>query len=98
MDAIQRFNKQTSSARVFFYRKLSQCTMNCVHMLVNSRLYDAIHAFRVCFFDDITITESTGIISSISCMSSDTFMLESYFNFRRTRGQRLYNLFVLTWL
>lgn len=65
MDAIQRFNKQTSSARVFFYRKLSQCTMNCVHMLVNSRLYDAIHAFRVCFLDDVTITESTGIISSI---------------------------------
>lgn len=68
-------------------------------MLVNSRLYDAIHAFRVCFLDDVTITESTGIIIVVFLsMSSDTCMLESYFNFRRTRGQRLYNLFVLTWL
>lgn len=73
-----------------------QCTIKCVYMLVYSHLYDVIHALSVCFSDDIKITESTGIISI--CMSCDTFMLESYFHFRRTRGQRLYNLFVLTWL
>lgn len=89
MDAIQRFNKQTSGARVFQLKAIT-----VYHEL---RTYAGEFTF-ICL-DDVTITESTGIIIVVFLsMSSDTFMLESYFNFRRTRGQRLYNLFVLTWL
>lgn len=51
-------------AHVFFYlRPLLDAVYDKLRTCWYIHVYDAIHAFRVCFSDDVTITESTGIIS-----------------------------------